>query len=521
MPPVVSGSGRRIPHPGTARRPRRRPPGCARRAPPACGPGDPARARERGRAGRVADRRHLGRAAAGDRRERGPGLRLAAAQAAGPRRDRDARPRLRRDRGVRCARPARFERDADAGRPGTRPAGPPRRPRRSAARWHCGAGRPCPTSRTCPACGRSRPGSTSSGWLRSSAGSTPTSTAAAQPRRPPSSIRSSPRTHCASGCEPSDARALPQRAAGRRACGVPGRAATLVEELGFEPGAELQALERAILQQDPALSPPGRAPAARATTTVLAAALDVAALPVLAALGGPLAGGRDGELLLASTVGRRGSSPAVGRAARARARSSPRPASPPARRRSPRSRRGWTSPGSPASRMPTCCWSTRPRACSRTGGCSRCSIRRRATSPSSSRPPRPAGRGVRAVLRRRARLGRRRARRPARQSLDRTLRLAGASTGAAGRDASRLLASASLALQRAAGVHAEPVIVDPSPAALVAARRRRGGGRGGPDGPLAAGRPRPRADRARGRRPRPDAARAPRPATERTRRPRR
>jgi hypothetical protein len=47
--------------------------------------------------------------------------------------------------------------------------------------------------------------------------------------------------------------------------------------------------------------------------------------------------------------------------------------------------------------------------------------------------------------------------------------LAGPSTGPGGRDASRLLASASLALQKGLGVQADPVIVEPSPAALVAA----------------------------------------------------
>jgi len=47
------------------------------------------------------------------------------------------------------------------------------------------------------------------------------------------------------------------------------------------------------------------------------------------------------------------------------------------------------------------------------------------------------------------------------------LQLAGPSE--AGRDASRLLASASLAVQRALGVAAEPVLVDPGPEALVAA----------------------------------------------------
>jgi DNA-binding SARP family transcriptional activator len=49
------------------------------------------------------------------------------------------------------------------------------------------------------------------------------------------------------------------------------------------------------------------------------------------------------------------------------------------------------------------------------------------------------------------------------------LRLAGASTSSAGRDASRLLASASLAVQHALGVPAEPLLVDPEPEALVAA----------------------------------------------------
>ena len=49
------------------------------------------------------------------------------------------------------------------------------------------------------------------------------------------------------------------------------------------------------------------------------------------------------------------------------------------------------------------------------------------------------------------------------------LQLAGATAGTDGRDASRLLASASLAVQRALGVAAEPVLVEPSPDALVAA----------------------------------------------------
>jgi class 3 adenylate cyclase/DNA-binding SARP family transcriptional activator len=49
------------------------------------------------------------------------------------------------------------------------------------------------------------------------------------------------------------------------------------------------------------------------------------------------------------------------------------------------------------------------------------------------------------------------------------LRLAGASTSPEGRDASRLLANASLAVQHALGVPAEPLLVDPEPGALVSA----------------------------------------------------
>lgn len=47
------------------------------------------------------------------------------------------------------------------------------------------------------------------------------------------------------------------------------------------------------------------------------------------------------------------------------------------------------------------------------------------------------------------------------------LQLAGATAGADGRDASRLLANASIAVQRALGVATEPVLVEPDPGALV------------------------------------------------------
>ena len=54
------------------------------------------------------------------------------------------------------------------------------------------------------------------------------------------------------------------------------------------------------------------------------------------------------------------------------------------------------------------------------------------------------------------------------------LRLVGATTGADGRDASRLLANASIAVQRALGVPAEPLLVRPEPDALVAAAQDAG-----------------------------------------------
>jgi DNA-binding SARP family transcriptional activator len=54
------------------------------------------------------------------------------------------------------------------------------------------------------------------------------------------------------------------------------------------------------------------------------------------------------------------------------------------------------------------------------------------------------------------------------------LRVAGAATGGEGRDASRLLASASIAVQRTLGVAAEPVLVDPAPDALVEVAREAG-----------------------------------------------
>ena len=250
--------------------------------------------------------------------------------------------------------------------------------------------------------------------------------------------------------------------------------ATLVDELGLEPSAELQGLERAILQQDPSLTPPGDA-APSGAATVLATALDLAALPLLGALGGPLARHRTGELLLAATVAAAtelapvtaqlreqcealGASAVVARAC------------------------AFTSltPGVDLARLATeqdadlllvdapagLLEDARLIALLEDAPCDvAVVVGDRALQAGPVLVPFSGAEHDWAAVELGAWLA---------QSLERDLQLAGASTGAAGRDASRLLASASLALQRAVGVHADPVIVDPSPAALVAAARAAG-----------------------------------------------
>ena len=90
------------------------------------------------------------------------------------------------------------------------------------------------------------------------------------------------------------------------------------------------------------------------------------------------------------------------------------------------------------------------------------------------------------------------------------LRLAGAAVGVDGRDASRLLAHASIAVQRALGVPAEPVLVAPEPSALVDVAREAGAGRRRPHRALATRRPRAGAHGARDPAVRGHRARAPR-----------
>ena len=82
---------------------------------------------------------------------------------------------------------------------------------------------------------------------------------------------------------------------------------TLVAELGIEPGAALRDVQRAILEQDPALAPArphstASAPIADDPRRVMAAAFGYGSLPALAALGARLAGESERELVIASSV---------------------------------------------------------------------------------------------------------------------------------------------------------------------------------------------------------------------------
>ena len=250
---------------------------------------------------------------------------------------------------------------------------------------------------------------------------------------------------------------------------------------GIEPGAELQELERAILRQDPSWRRRGTGPRPPpAANRAAGRSRPRSARPRWRRsrdLGEPLCRERRPRARAGRDRRRaRTSSAALSESLREIAAPLARP-----RRRGPHRRLhlgrrpGATWRGSPASRTSTCCSSTRPPGCSRTRACSPCSRTRRATSRCWSATSRPARARSSSRSPGRARLGGGRARR-----LDR----AGArparcgwrarAPGPSGRDASRLLASASLALQRALGVQAEPLIVEPDAggAGAEAARRR-------------------------------------------------
>jgi hypothetical protein len=95
------------------------------------------------------------------------------------------------------------------------------------------------------------------------------------------------------------------------------------------------------------------------------------------------------------------------------------------------------------------------------------------------------------------------------------LRLAGPAEGAE-RDASRALASASLAVQRVLGIAAEPMLLAPDATRRPRGGRRRRSRRRRPTGAMAAGRPRPCSERARRRG---GSSCAPRPSWPAARRP--
>lgn len=254
----------------------------------------------------------------------------------------------------------------------------------------------------------------------------------------------------------------------------------LVDELGIEPGEELAELERAILRHDPSLLPRADGavvvPAAPAPTrTVLIAALAPSSLPTLIALGSPLARRPGRELLLASTVSTSAELLGVTRQLRE--------ASAPLAEQDVTARvAAFTSvaPGADLARLATeqdvdVVLVDAPQGLLEDA---------RVLSLLDDAPSDVAvvvGNGSEskgpvlvpfsgfehdwAAVELGAWLA---------QSLECPMRLAGPSKGPGGRDASRLLASASLAVQRALGVQADPVIVEPSPAALVAVARDAG-----------------------------------------------
>ena len=260
--------------------------------------------------------------------------------------------------------------------------------------------------------------------------------------------------------------------------------AHLVEELGIEPGPALQELEQRILRQDAALIPAGgppsppreTAPPTEALSAVLVAPLDPAALDGLAALGEPLVRDPPRELLLVGTV-----SHADELGARSRELET---------RRAALAEQGVTvraaaftslAPGADLARL------TREQAVELAlidapddlledarvltlleqapcdvaivAGATRVASRKRegpVLVPFAGAAHDWAAVELGAWIARNA---------------GAELRLAGAATGPDGRDASRLLANASLAVQRALGVSAEPVLVSPEPDAVIAAAR--------------------------------------------------
>jgi DNA-binding SARP family transcriptional activator len=253
--------------------------------------------------------------------------------------------------------------------------------------------------------------------------------------------------------------------------------ATLIDELGIEPGAALRELERSILEQDPALalvpSPP-QAPIQPDGRRLLTAVLDLASLPVLVALSESLAHGADREVVMATTV----TSPAQlagatrtlaeaqrgldgrGTTARTAAFTSITPGDDMARLAAEQDVELLVV-DAPAGLLED----ARLLALLDKAPCDvAIAVGAAAPGPGAVLVPFSGAEHDWAAIELGAWLAR---------SRGCALELAGASIGEGGRDASRMLASASLAIQRALGMAAEPVIVAPSPAALVEIARSR------------------------------------------------
>jgi DNA-binding SARP family transcriptional activator len=255
---------------------------------------------------------------------------------------------------------------------------------------------------------------------------------------------------------------------------------TLVAELGIEPGAALRDVQRAILEQDPALAPArphssASAPIADDPRRVMTAAFGDGSLPALVALCALLAGEAERELVIASSVT---SAAELGDAVRRLGQVGDRLVEAGVTARTA----AFTSvtPGHDFARLASeqdvellvvdapdgRLEDARLLALLDRTPCDVAIL-------VGARPPRPgpvlvpfsgsehdwAAVELGAWL---ARAG------------GRELQLAGASTSREGRDASRLLANASLAVQRGLGIGAEPVIVEPSPPALVTVARAAG-----------------------------------------------
>jgi DNA-binding SARP family transcriptional activator len=252
---------------------------------------------------------------------------------------------------------------------------------------------------------------------------------------------------------------------------------TMVEELGIEPGRALRDLERAILDQDPALaaSATPRKPSIEPDPRrVMTAVLALRSLPLLVALSEWLAHAADREVVMAGTVTNaaelseatrrlceaRDALGAGGAAVRVGAFTSVTPGADLARLAAEQDAELLVV-DAPEGLLED----ARLLSLLEEAPCDvAIVVGERAPGPGAVLVPFSGAEHDWAAIELGAWLAR---------SRGCALELAGASIGSGGRDASRMLMSASLAVQRALGVAAQPVIVAPSPAALVDVARSR------------------------------------------------